>query len=129
MYDGMKIIPALALFLALVSLPVWYGHVGGAADLRDPEIAPGKKECVAPREYMKAYHMQMLSGWRDEVIRTGKRTPVLAGGEAFEKSLSKSCVKCHSNKAEFCDRCHSRFSVSPTCWECHISPKEPRNGN
>jgi hypothetical protein len=40
-------------------------------------------------------------------------------------SLSNTCLDCHSNKAEFCDRCHNYASVSPYCWDCHIdNPKE-----
>ena len=34
------------------------------------------------------------------------------------------CVKCHSNKERFCDRCHDYAGVKPTCWNCHIVPGE-----
>ena len=27
-------------------------------------------------------------------------------------SLSNTCLDCHSNKAEFCDRCHNYASVT-----------------
>ena len=29
------------------------------------------------------------------------------------------CLDCHSNTAEFCDRCHDYASVRPYCWHCH----------
>ena len=34
-----------------------------------------------------------------------------------------SCMSCHSNKDEFCDRCHDYLAVKPYCWECHVEPK------
>ena len=46
-------------------------------------------------------------------------------GKEFEMSLSNTCIECHDNKAEFCDRCHNYASVRPYCWDCHIdNPKE-----
>ncbi|MGD8893899.1 MAG: menaquinol oxidoreductase, partial [Desulfobacterales bacterium] len=37
-----------------------------------------------------------------------------------------TCLDCHEEKAEFCDKCHNYASVSPYCWECHIDPKETK---
>ncbi|MCF7809732.1 hypothetical protein K9N50_01950 [bacterium] len=34
-----------------------------------------------------------------------------------------SCIECHSNKEQFCDRCHTYMSVDPYCWDCHIIPE------
>jgi hypothetical protein len=39
-------------------------------------------------------------------------------------SLTRTCLDCHSNKAEFCDRCHTYMAVDPYCWDCHVEPKE-----
>jgi hypothetical protein len=48
-------------------------------------------------------------------------------GKEFEMSLQKTCMKCHTNKAEFCDKCHNYASVRPYCWDCHIeNPKEAK---
>jgi len=35
-------------------------------------------------------------------------------------------MKCHSNKKEFCDKCHNYMAVVPYCWSCHIAPKEEK---
>jgi hypothetical protein len=42
-------------------------------------------------------------------------------------SLQNSCMKCHSNKKEFCDKCHNYVAVKPYCWSCHIAPKEDKS--
>ncbi len=69
--------------------------------------------------------MQMLDEWRDDVVRNNDRTYTSADyGTTFDKSLSNTCMDCHSNKAEFCDSCHDYSSVTPYCWECHVEPKE-----
>jgi hypothetical protein len=39
-------------------------------------------------------------------------------------SLTGTCLTgCHTNKAEFCDRCHNYAAVSVYCWDCHVDPK------
>lgn len=40
----------------------------------------------------------------------------------YEMSLQNTCMKCHSNKEEFCDQCHNYANVSPFCWDCHVQP-------
>jgi len=32
-------------------------------------------------------------------------------------------MKCHTDKAKFCDRCHNYVGVTPNCWDCHVEPK------
>jgi hypothetical protein len=34
-----------------------------------------------------------------------------------------TCLGCHKNKSEFCDRCHSYSGVDPYCMDCHVLPK------
>ncbi len=81
--------------------------------------------CVRSTEYMKAEHMQLLDVWRDSVVRRGNRMYVSPSGKEYNMSLSNTCLDCHSNKAEFCDKCHNYASVRPYCWDCHIdNPKE-----
>jgi hypothetical protein len=102
--------------------------MGKAAPVPVPELsekAKAAKECVMEKKLMKAGHMQLLDEWRDSVVREGKRIYINANGKKFNMSLSNTCLDCHSNKAEFCDKCHTYASTYPYCWDCHIEkPKE-----
>lgn len=125
MYDAGKIITGLVVFLALITFPIWYNQASGAAITKpEPKIVTEAKECVAPTEYMRQYHLQLLNQWRDLVVRNGNRVYVGFNGVEHEMSLSNTCMECHSNKAQFCDQCHNYVGVVPYCWDCHIQPKE-----
>jgi hypothetical protein len=124
MYDGGKIAAGLGVFLALVLLPVWRAGLEPRAKAPEPKMVTTAKECVAPTETMRARHMQILDEWRNTVVRTGVRTYVGRNGETITMSLSGTCMKCHANKSEFCDRCHTYLAVSPYCWDCHVEPEE-----
>jgi hypothetical protein len=59
------------------------------------------------------------------VVREGRRDYVSTlSGTTYDMSLSRTCMDCHSNKADFCDRCHDYLAVNPYCWDCHVEPKE-----
>ncbi len=121
------IIAGLVILIAAVTFPFWY-NLGKAAPAPEPvltEKAKAAKECVRSKEYMTREHMQLLDQWRDSVVRRAKRVYVSDNGHEYDMSLSNTCLDCHSNKAEFCDRCHNYASVQPYCWDCHIdNPKE-----
>ena len=125
MYDTGKILTGLMLFIGLVIFPFWLG-IGSSEKAPQPEILTTKGDtCVESAAFMRVNHMQMLDEWRDEVVRDNSRTYTsVAYGTTFDKSLSHTCMDCHSNKAEFCDSCHDYSSVKPYCWECHVEPKE-----
>ena len=68
--------------------------------------------------------MDMLNDWRDEAVRTSDTTYVGLDGNEYEKSLAGTCLgDCHSNKDEFCDRCHEYVGAEPYCWDCHGAPR------
>ena len=121
------IVTGVVIFLLIVLFPFWYMR-GKAAPLPEVELTPKAKaaqKCVRSTEYMQAEHMHLLDVWRDSVVRESKRIYVNPEGKEFNMSLSNTCLDCHSNKAEFCDRCHDYASVQPYCWSCHIEdPKE-----
>ncbi len=130
MYDGGKIITGLIIGVILLSFPFWY-NLGKAAKFPEPKLTPKAKQagqCVETKVYMKAHHMQLLNKWRDDVVRKGYRLYVGLNGKTFKMSLQNECLKCHSNKQEFCDKCHNFVDVKPYCWECHIEPKEAKGG-
>lgn len=132
MYDSWKILIGLILFLGIFTFPLWYNPTVGEIK-KEPGIVlpPASKgtECVKSTNEMRISHMNLLNDWRDEVVRRGRRDYTSFTGKKFEMSLSKTCLNCHSNKSEFCDKCHNYLGVNPYCWNCHVEPQEMENQN
>jgi len=120
------IVTGLIIFLVLFLSPFLYNvliKMGSAAPMPEvvlTEKAKAAKECVMPTEFMRTEHMQLLDEWRLKVVRGGVREFTNLEGKTYDMSLSNTCMDCHSNKAEFCDRCHNYASVRPYCWDCHL---------
>jgi hypothetical protein len=111
----------------IVLFPFWYnrGKAVPPPEVKLTEQAKAAKECVLAKDYMRAEHMQLLDLWRESVVRQADRVYTNPKGKQFVMSLSNTCLDCHSNKADFCDKCHNYASVRPYCWDCHIDkPKE-----
>ena len=124
MYDAGKIITGLFIFFCLISFPIWYSVASGKADyVPEPEIITEEKQCVEPTQYMRENHMDLLVEWRESVVREGTRTYIASDGQKYDMSLTRTCVSCHSNKAQFCDQCHDYAGVKPGCWNCHNPPE------
>jgi hypothetical protein len=133
-YNAKNIFTGLAVFLILILLPL-VPNLGKTIpppqrQLDTPvikKLAEKDRKCIMPTDWMRANHMQMLIDWRDNVVRTNEKgapngrymeTP---DGRKFLASLTNTCMDCHSNKAEFCDRCHNYVAVAPNCWGCHLT--------
>ena len=115
-----KIIAGLAGFLGLVSAPAWLGRGSG----KPPELAkPHGAQCVEPVAVMRATHMELLDRWRNGVVRRGERTYVASDGRLYAVSLTGTCLGCHGDAADFCDRCHHYAGVEASCWDCHQKHK------
>lgn len=129
MHDAGKIIPGLIIFAAIVTFPFYY-NMGKAVARPEPKLdTPAiqelkERQCVESMEFMRANHMQLLNQWRDAVVRDGNSVYMGLGGKKYTMSLQNTCMKCHSNKKNFCDSCHNYVAVRPYCWDCHIKPKE-----
>jgi len=134
-YNANKIIPGLLIFLGLITLPLWY-NMGRAAPAPEAKIDTpviqkmAQKQCVLPKADMRTEHMRVLNEWRTEVVRNGQKLYVAADGKQYNMSLQNECMKCHSNKTQFCDKCHNYAGLMPDadpyCWTCHIAPKETK---
>jgi len=123
MYDTKKIMTGLVIFLVLITFPLWYNR-GKAAPVADPVPPKSGGVCVEATEYMSASHMQLLDKWRDSVVRDATRMYDSKIGNSYNMSLTKTCLECHTSKADFCDRCHNYAGVSPYCWTCHFDNME-----
>lgn len=124
MYNKNAVIAGIVAFLVICSSPFWCGF--SSDSYKKPEIVTQKdknKECVEDAAFMRAEHMQLLNEWRDQALRNGSRVYVNAKGKKFDISLQNTCLKCHNNYEDFCDKCHKTNNVEPYCWTCHILPK------
>ena len=126
MYDAGKIIVGIVVFLVFATSPLWFN----ALTEESPEVPKlqlptnGSTECIEATEFMRTDHMDLLNQWRNDVVRNGLRDYVsTTNGKTYDMSLSRTCMDCHSNKAEFCDACHTYMAVTPYCWDCHVEPK------
>ncbi|MEQ1695668.1 MAG: cytochrome c3 family protein [Hyphomicrobiaceae bacterium] len=95
-----------------------------------PVLPKGKGDkCVAPTDWMRRNHMNVLGHQRDATVHEGDRSG--------QFSL-KGCVACHAvqgangravtvaDPKHFCRSCHDYAAVSVDCFECHNSrPPEP----
>ena len=127
MFDSGKVIAGLIVFLILVTAPLWYGAISGRGGEVPELVLPVELEgqdCIRDTEYMRASHMDLLNQWRDDVVRKGERVYEAPDGRRYVMSLQNTCMSCHYNKTEFCDRCHDYMSVEPYCWQCHVEPQE-----
>ncbi len=128
MNEKIKIIAGVAIFAVIFTCPLWI-NMGKAKEAPVPVLsdkAKAAKACILPKDEMREKHMKILDGWRNSVVRDGQRIHIVKDADGKEKeydmSLSNTCLECHTNKAEFCDRCHDYASVKPYCWDCHVDP-------
>jgi hypothetical protein len=122
MRDRALILGGLALCLGLLTWPTWRTLAAPPPAPPDLVRPTNATECVAPTAYMRASHMVLLQDWREKVVRTGVRAYTTPAGKVVPMSLTGTCLRaCHTDKANFCDRCHDYARVAPTCWGCHVS--------
>lgn len=80
-----------------------------------PQLPTSAKSCLLDRVTMRYHHMEHLRSLRDQVVRRNDRSALGPDG-----SLGmRSCSGCHTDRAAFCDRCHSQASVQLDCFNCH----------
>lgn len=129
MPDKPYILAGLAVFLILITAPFWYNRAAGTSS-KGPELPrpANAAACLAPTAYMRTSHMKLLIEWREQVVRRDVRAWTGADGKVWEASLTGTCLNCHNQKEQFCDRCHNYASVTPSCWDCHLDPKLIRKG-
>jgi hypothetical protein len=130
LYHSRYILPALAAFLALVTLPVWRGAAARGSSFQSPPNPEGQR-CIEPTSVMRAGHMRLLVRWRDEVVRENRRVYTASNGRVWEKSLVKTCLGCHGHvdaqgksttAATACNECHDYVKARLDCWNCHLDP-------
>ena len=124
MRDRVLIFGGLIILVGLFTFPIWQPVAArSSAHGPDLQLPEGVEKCVAPTDYMRSSHMDLLHEWRDDVVRRQQRSFESVDGQVYEMSLTKTCLgQCHTNREEFCDRCHAYAAVpTPNCWDCHQS--------
>lgn len=97
--------------------------IGEVAYVAEEKIVTEAEQCVLPLKEERDRHKDLLNDWKKSVVRQGDSIYVASDGQEYNMSLSGTCLDCHSNKAEFCDQCHSYAAVKPDCWNCHNLPE------
>jgi len=92
---------------------------GEVAYIAEEKLPDEEEQCVLPLNVQRDRHKDLLNDWKKSVVREGNSIYVTSDGREFEMSLTGTCMSCHTNKTEFCDKCHSLAAVSPDCWSCH----------
>ena len=100
MYNKNVVIPGIIIFVGLFTAPFWTNVFSGKHEPVKLELpkAPVKffgeerTNCVEPREWMAANHMDLLISWRDEALRNTKRIYVATDGKKWETSLQNTCM-------------------------------------
>jgi hypothetical protein len=132
MSDRPLILAGLTLFVAIVTTPIWHGALDRNAALTalPLQLLAQEKQCVAPASYMRTSHMQLLDHWRDEAVRDGQRQFIAFNGKTYDKNPTRTCLtECHTDRKEFCERCHDYAGVSgPDCWDCHNDSQRALKG-
>lgn len=118
---------SLMTAVAVTAAAAGSGEGGSRVPKPHPEIAnPGK--CVAPTEYMRKHHMDVLLRHRHETMHKGIRT---------KRYALTNCIQCHASrkndsvlgsKKNFCQACHKYAAVKIDCFECHSSKPKSTAG-
>ncbi|MEW6007053.1 MAG: cytochrome C [bacterium] len=104
----MKIFLVFAFILIMLS-PIL---LQGFRKPEEPELVLPKGKCVQERDFMRKNHMELLKEAREKAVREGIRG-------SFTLT---SCILCHHNRENFCNRCHNFAGVKPLCFNCHYYP-------
>lgn len=117
------------------------GLVGALCALTGPAVggsfvvagsqAASEKSCVAPTDYMRRNHMELIKHQRDATVHLGIR--------ATEHTLA-GCIACHASvgpdgkaapvneKGQFCYTCHDFAAVRVNCFDCHATAPQAAKG-
>ena len=130
MRNKTNIVVGVLVFLLVVTSPIWL-NLGKSAEASEVEVSydtptinalpEDERHCIYDADYMRENHMEILHQWKVQVVRDDNRVMVTPDGREYEMSLQNTCLDCHSNYDEFCEKCHNANGVDPNCWTCHTN--------
>ena len=118
MRDGGKIVGGFVIAVVVAAGPLWVASARGVKPVALARAAGGDP-CLQPREEMRKNHPALLAQWRERVVRLGDRVHHSEHGLDVRISLTGTCLGCHGEASEFCDKCHAQAAVTLSCWRCH----------
>jgi hypothetical protein len=116
---GSTLLAALCLGLLMA-----WGSVAAEGGVSGTAKADNLDACVAPTDYMRRNHFELIQHQRDITVHQGIR--------ATDNSLA-GCVDCHVRKdvagnhvpidapGEFCAACHEFTGTKMDCFACHAT--------
>lgn len=120
-----SVVPTVATVIIL--LPIAFSVVWAVASPGDEGaqpflVMPEREEaCIEDTAYMRFQHMDLLLDLRDEVVREGSHMQVVVDGQVRQVTLD-GCWDCHTDRTQFCNRCHDSVNLNLNCFKCHHDP-------
>ncbi len=116
------IVAAVIIVLPIGFSLVWAVAAPSAGGAEPFLVMPeGEEECVEEVTYMRFQHMDLLLDLRDEVVREGSHRQVVLDGQVRQITLD-GCWDCHTDRTQFCNRCHDSVNLNLNCFKCHHDP-------
>lgn len=118
----------LILFVVLFTFPVLMNLGKTALQTQPPPLLQDARAMqdladklgVKNEQEFREKHKQLLSEWKDTVVRDGKRIYVNKDGREIPISLENL-----ASQPQYCNACHEYAGIDqPNCWTCHVQPKE-----
>ena len=106
------VITSLLILGAPLALSV-AAYASGTQKYAEPSAPAATSGCILAAPAMRHEHMTYLKERRDRVVRDGHRK------DPNSPNLMSTCSGCHHDKAQFCDKCHTRAAVNLDCFGCH----------
>ncbi len=129
MRDRLLIYAGLAVFVGLLTFPIWRAALANAtADGPVLQMPAGRTHCVRDTAWMRRNHMKLLMHVRDDVVYQGVR---------HKDETLPGCMNCHVSRLAdgsypsvtspkfFCNSCHGYAGVKTDCFSCHTNRPEP----
>lgn len=117
----------LILFVVLFTFPVLMNLGKTALQTQPPPLLQDARAMqdladklgVKNEQEFREKHKQLLSEWKDTVVRDGKRIYVNKDGREIPISLENL-----ASQPQYCNACHEYAGIDqPNCWTCHVQPK------
>ena len=126
MRDFRLVAIGLTIFVILFTFPFWINLGKTSVQTQPPALLQDAKTMqeladklgVKDGAEFREKHRQVLSEWKQLVVRDGKRIFVTKDGREVPMSLENL-----ASQPQSCTVCHDYAGIKkPSCWDCHEEP-------